>query len=153
MTNTTRNTSAISRSGKRGTRKTATSAGKVRGAAAVPVGTSNAVPWRPRYSAIRSIFTAAASITFSPITKRRLRETAAGKLGKGEIDMQPGQEFEEALDDDLNISAALGFLFESIRKTNRAIDRNEVDASSANAWLTWWQRANSVLAIEEEAGP
>jgi cysteinyl-tRNA synthetase len=83
----------------------------------------------------------------------RLRETAAGKLGKGEIDMQPGQEFEEALDDDLNISAALGFLFESIRKTNRAIDRNEVDASSANAWLTWWQRANSVLAIEEEAGP
>ncbi len=83
----------------------------------------------------------------------RLRETAAGKLGKGEIDMQPGQEFEEALDDDLNISAALGFLFESIRKTNRAIDRNEVDASSANAWLTWWQRVNSVLAIEEEAGP
>ncbi len=83
----------------------------------------------------------------------RLRETAAGKFGKGEIDMQPGQEFEEALDDDLNISAALGFLFESIRKTNRAIDRNEVDASSANAWLTWWQRANSVLAIEEEAGP
>ena len=83
----------------------------------------------------------------------RLRETAAGKLGKGEIDMQPGQEFEEALDDDLNISAALGFLFESIRKTNRAIDRNEVDAALANAWLTWWQRANSVLAIEEEAGP
>ena len=83
----------------------------------------------------------------------RLRETAARKLGKGEIDMQPGQEFEEALDDDLNISAALGFLFESIRKTNRAIDRNEIDAALANAWLTWWQRANSVLAIEEEAGP
>ena len=83
----------------------------------------------------------------------RLRETAAGKLGKREIDIQPGQEFEEALDDDLNISAALGFLFESIRKTNRAIDRNEVDAALANAWLTWWQRANSVLAIEEEAGP
>src|SRR6266699_2331549 len=83
----------------------------------------------------------------------RLRETAARKLGKGEIDMQLGQEFEEALDDDLNISAALGFLFESIRKTNRAIDRNEVDAALAKAWLTWWQRANSVLAIEEEAGP
>ena len=83
----------------------------------------------------------------------RLRETAAGKLGKGEIDMQPGQEFEEALDDDLNISAALGFLFESIRETNRAIDRNELDPASANAWLTWWQGANSVLAIEEEAGP
>jgi len=83
----------------------------------------------------------------------RLRETAARKLGKGEIDMQLGQEFEEALDDDLNISAALGFLFESIRETNRAIDRNELDPASANAWLTWWQGANSVLAIEEEAGP
>src|SRR5438309_2514407 len=83
----------------------------------------------------------------------RLRETAAGKIDKRNIDMQPGQEFEQALDDDLNISAALGFLFETIRETNRALDRNEVDASSANAWLTWWQRANSVLAIEEEAGP
>src|SRR5438876_8512240 len=31
----------------------------------------------------------------------------------------PTQKFEEALDDDLNISAALGFLFESIRETNR----------------------------------
>src|SRR6185437_11844503 len=34
---------------------------------------------------------------------------------------RPMQKFEEALDDDLNISAALGFLFESIRETNRAI--------------------------------
>src|SRR6266436_3188577 len=65
----------------------------------------------------------------------------------------PTSKFEEALDDDLNISAALGFLFESIRETNRAIDRNELDPASANAWLTWWQGANSVLAIEEEAGP
>ena len=29
------------------------------------------------------------------------------------------QSFEDALDDDLNISAALGFLFETIRETNR----------------------------------
>src|SRR5437016_7953654 len=36
-------------------------------------------------------------------------------------------EFEEALDDDLNISAALGFLFESIRETNRAMDENKLD--------------------------
>jgi len=80
----------------------------------------------------------------------RLRETAAGKIDKRKIDMQPGQEFEEALDDDLNISAALGFLFETIRETNRALDRNEVDAVSANAWLNWWERVNSVLVVEEE---
>jgi cysteinyl-tRNA synthetase len=89
----------------------------------------------------------------------RLRETAAEEKMVGTARTvrsaqraNPTSEFEEALDDDLNISAALGFLFESIRETNRAIDRNELDTASANAWLTWWQRTNSVLAIEEEAG-
>ena len=82
----------------------------------------------------------------------RLRETAA-KADTGSIDMQPSSKFEDALDDDLNISAALGFLFESIRVTNRALDRNEVDAVAAKTWLNWWERVNSVLAIEEEAGP
>jgi cysteinyl-tRNA synthetase len=58
--------------------------------------------------------------------------------------------FEEALDDDLNISAALGFLFESIRETNRAMDQNEMDAASASAWLEWWKRINTVLDLEVE---
>jgi cysteinyl-tRNA synthetase len=58
--------------------------------------------------------------------------------------------FEDALDDDLNISAALGFLFESIRETNRAMDQNEMDAASASAWLDWWNRSNSVLDLEAE---
>jgi len=58
--------------------------------------------------------------------------------------------FEDALDDDLNISAALGFLFESIRETNRAMDQNEMHAATANTWLNWWERVNSVLVIEEE---
>ncbi len=58
--------------------------------------------------------------------------------------------FEDALDDDLNISEALGFLFETIRDTNRAMDRNELDASSANAWLNWWKRINAVLDLEME---
>jgi cysteinyl-tRNA synthetase len=58
--------------------------------------------------------------------------------------------FEDALDDDLNISAALGFLFESIRETNRAMDQNEMDAASANAWLEWWKRINTVLDLEAE---
>ena len=60
------------------------------------------------------------------------------------------QKFEEALDDDLNISAALGFLFESIRETNRALDQNELNAASASAWLIWWKRINQVLVLEEE---
>src|SRR5437016_5757061 len=59
-------------------------------------------------------------------------------------------DFEEALDDDLNISAALGFLFESIRETNREIDENNLDAASATAWLDWWKRINSVPDLEAE---
>jgi len=65
-------------------------------------------------------------------------------------DQRRTQKFEEALDDDLNISAALGFLFETIRETNRAMDRNELDAASAKAWLDWWKRINNVLDLETE---
>jgi cysteinyl-tRNA synthetase len=61
-----------------------------------------------------------------------------------------GPDFENALDDDLNISAALGFLFESIRETNRAMDENKLDAASAKAWLDWWKRINTVLDLELE---
>jgi len=62
----------------------------------------------------------------------------------------PTTAFEDALDDDLNISAALGFLFESIRETNRAMDQNEMDAASARAWLEWWKRIDTVLDLEAE---
>jgi cysteinyl-tRNA synthetase len=56
-------------------------------------------------------------------------------------------DFEKALDDDLNISAALGFLFETIRETNRSMDRNELDPASAASWLQWWERVDSTLAL------
>jgi len=59
-------------------------------------------------------------------------------------------DFENSLDDDLNISAALGFLFESIRETNRAMDENKLDAASAKAWLDWWKRINTVLDLEAD---
>jgi len=75
----------------------------------------------------------------------RLREVAGNK-----IDLQFGHEFEEALDDDLNISAALGFLFETIRETNRAMDENKLDPKTAAAWFTWWDRINRVLAFESD---
>jgi cysteinyl-tRNA synthetase len=73
------------------------------------------------------------------------------KDGSAVADAQrPTATFEEALDDDLNISAALGFLFESIRETNRAMDENKLDAASASAWLDWWKRINTVLDLEAE---
>src|SRR5213075_3279369 len=83
----------------------------------------------------------------------RLRECSASvplAKTKGEQAGSMPYTFEEALDDDLNISAALGFLFESIRETNRAMDQNEMDAATANAWLDWWKRINTVLDLEPE---
>ena len=78
----------------------------------------------------------------------RMRECAEKETAK--IDNQLGHDFEDALDDDLNISAALGFLFETIRETNRAMDENKLDAKSAAAWLTWWNRIDETLHFEAE---
>src|SRR5689334_15714695 len=77
----------------------------------------------------------------------RLRDTAAN--GEPPLNAQPIESaFEDALDDDLNISAALGFLFETIRETNRAMDENKLDAKTAASWLNWWDRTNAVLDFE-----
>ena len=82
----------------------------------------------------------------------RLRELAKQEnvqLSTSNV-QRPTTVFEDALDDDLNISAALGSLFESIRETNRAMDQNEMDSASACAWLDWWKRINTVLDLEAE---
>ena len=55
--------------------------------------------------------------------------------------------FEDALDEDLNISGALGVLFETIRETNRKLDGGEMDAAEAKGWMEWWNRVDSVLEI------
>jgi len=80
----------------------------------------------------------------------RLREAAEDFQRPTSNAQRPTQKFEEALDDDINISAALGFLFESVRETNRAMDENKLDAASAKAWLDWWKRVNTVLDLEPE---
>ncbi len=76
-------------------------------------------------------------------------EASSSKLQAPEKHQAPtaGPGFQDALDDDLNISGALGVLFETIRETNRRIDGGEIDANEAKAWLEWWGRVDSVLAI------
>ena len=61
--------------------------------------------------------------------------------------------FFEALDDDLNISAALAEVFDRIRATNRSIDGGEITAGQAAALLDWWDGINQVLQLQEEAEP
>jgi len=55
--------------------------------------------------------------------------------------------FVRALDDDLNISAALGHLFDLVAQSNRAMTDNALDAASAQRLLERWREIDSVLKI------
>jgi len=81
---------------------------------------------------------------------RRLKENAQRPTSNAQRRMEEAGGFQEALDDDLNISGALGVLFETIRETNRRIDSGEMSADEAAAWLQWWERIDRVLAISGE---
>ncbi|HKR53961.1 MAG TPA: cysteine--tRNA ligase, partial [Chthoniobacterales bacterium] len=78
----------------------------------------------------------------------RLRETSGTSSPETQGAPVPNDNFQRALDDDLNISGALGVLFESIRETNRAMDANELGPAAAKAWLQWWDEANLLLALD-----
>jgi cysteinyl-tRNA synthetase len=59
--------------------------------------------------------------------------------------------FLEALDDDLNISGALGHLFDTIRESNRQMDQAQFSPADARAVLNWWSTINHILAFEPDA--
>lgn len=83
---------------------------------------------------------------------QRLRQTTE-KQGRTSLSRHPPQSvsgFQSSLDDDLNISGALGCLFDSIRETNRAMDEDALDPQSAASWLHWWDEINQVLRLEAE---
>lgn len=83
--------------------------------------------------------------------QQRLSELAA-TAKKGEPHPAAAEDkFAAALDDDLNISAALGALFDLVRDTNRAMDKGELSPEQARGLLDYWKRINSVLRLEPEA--
>jgi cysteinyl-tRNA synthetase len=55
--------------------------------------------------------------------------------------------FTEVMDEDLNISAGWGALFEWIRDTNRLLTENAMTPASAAAALADWDKMDSVLGI------
>lgn len=59
--------------------------------------------------------------------------------------------FGEALDDDLNISAALGAVFEVIRETNKRLDAETLTPGQIRGLAAWRDEVNSVLRFESEA--
>ena len=120
-----------------------------------------------RYALIRVNYRLQLNFTFDGMNEARqslLRidewiERLRAVAGNGEPDpnYEPAQSdrFFAALDDDLNISAALAELFEQIRATNRAMDNEKLAAGQAAALLRWWESINQILQLhsEEETVP
>ncbi len=113
-----------------------------------------------RYALLRVHYRAQLNFTFEGLEEarqslarldewlRRLWEAArAGERQLHQAKTIEDDKFAEALDDDLNISAALGHLFDQIRESNRELDGG-MDSTRALAWLEWWARIDSVLALE-----
>ncbi len=60
--------------------------------------------------------------------------------------------FTAALDEDLNISAAWGTVFEWVRETNRQLVENSLGATDAAFALAAWDEVDSVLGIGTKSG-
>jgi cysteinyl-tRNA synthetase len=81
----------------------------------------------------------------------RIAETASTAQTDGAGSGFPGLDaFGSALDDDLNISAALAAVFETVRETNRLLDAGQLSAGQARTLADWFQGVLSVLAVEPE---
>jgi len=81
----------------------------------------------------------------------RLTEAAAS-VPAGEAPALEGLEaFGAALDDDLNISAALAAVFDVVRETNKRFDAASLSAAEARGLLTWLATVQSVLRLEPES--
>ena len=81
----------------------------------------------------------------------RLREVA-GQAAAVPPDAALVDRFSAALNDDLNVSAGWGVVFEWVREMNRALAANEVSPDKAAAGLGAWQRIDSVFGLGTPAG-
>ncbi|MEY2572694.1 MAG: cysteinyl-tRNA synthetase [Verrucomicrobiota bacterium] len=83
---------------------------------------------------------------------RNAAHSAAGGRPTSNIQrpMEEASGFYDALDDDLNISGALGVLFETIRETNRRMDAGEMSGEEAKSWTEWWDGVDRILQISGE---
>src|SRR5262249_29107705 len=57
------------------------------------------------------------------------------------------EEFEAAMNDDLNTSGALAAIFDLRRDINTALDENEFGAADRSVVLDFWESVDSVLGI------
>ena len=80
-----------------------------------------------------------------------LREVAAGSTAVPDPELV--SKFSECMDDDLNVAAAWGAVFDWVRDTNRQMAENSLDAAGAAAALAAWDKLDTVLGVgkREEA--
>jgi cysteinyl-tRNA synthetase len=83
--------------------------------------------------------------------RSRMTDHAASATVSEPHPLADHERFETALDEDLNISGALGQLFEIVRESNRALDEGTLLPAHARRLLEWWERINRTLAIEPDA--
>jgi cysteinyl-tRNA synthetase len=75
----------------------------------------------------------------------KLNEVAGPATGAADADVL--QKFTAALDDDLNVSAAWGAVFEWVRETNRRLAQHQCSPAQAAAALATWQEMDRVFGL------
>ena len=86
----------------------------------------------------------------SPAFLARQDVCAGGAKRAEHLNIAGLEAFGSALDDDLNISAALAAVFDVVRETNRRIDLGEISPEAAKCLVEWLRGVQSVLAMEPE---
>ena len=81
----------------------------------------------------------------------KLREVAGSATGATSADdARLVADFTTALDDDLNVAAAWGVVFEWVRETNSRLAAGEVTPALAAAALAAWQRLDTVFGLGQK---
>ncbi|HXR48573.1 MAG TPA: cysteine--tRNA ligase [Candidatus Limnocylindrales bacterium] len=91
---------------------------------------------------------------FQPANSHTHERQPAGKmpaLPATHFGVSTLQRFSEALDNDLNISAAWGEVFKWVTETNKRLAANSLSANEAAAELTAWDKIDSVLGVGASA--
>jgi cysteinyl-tRNA synthetase len=78
----------------------------------------------------------------------KLREVAGSTTGDADMDLV--EKFASALDDDLNVSAAWGVVFDWVREANRRLAANELSKEAAASALAAWAKIDSVFGLGQK---
>jgi cysteinyl-tRNA synthetase len=78
----------------------------------------------------------------------KLREVTGSTTGDADMDLV--EKFASALDDDLNVSAAWGVVFDWVRDANRRLAANELSREAAASALAAWARIDSVFGLGQK---